>query len=113
MGLPLDTLVLTVLWLLTLKMYAISLMSLAHTYRSLEPETKRTMEFYNEARVDGLQKRVENATEMTEYFVGQDDFLHLRHVEFGKRGKKVHLAGTRTDVNSRPIVVWPEKYLSL
>ncbi|XP_075289734.1 dynein regulatory complex subunit 7 isoform X3 [Opisthocomus hoazin] len=76
----------------------------AHTYGSLEPETKRTMEFYNEARVDGLQKRVENATEMTEYFVGQDDFLHLRHVEFGKRGKKVHLAGTRTDVNSRPIV---------
>ncbi|KAM6195466.1 dynein regulatory complex subunit 7 [Sarcoramphus papa] len=76
----------------------------AHTYMSLEPETEHTMEFYNEARVDGLQKRVENANEMTEYFVGRDDFLHIRHMEFGKRGKKIHLAGTRTDINSRPIV---------
>ncbi|KAF1496359.1 Dynein regulatory complex subunit 7, partial [Eudyptula minor novaehollandiae] len=76
----------------------------AHTYTSLEPETGHTMEFYNEARVDGLQKRVENANEMTEYFVGRDDFLHVRHMEFGKRGKKIHLAGTRTDINSQPIV---------
>ncbi|XP_059681008.1 dynein regulatory complex subunit 7 [Gavia stellata] len=76
----------------------------AHTYTLLEPETEHMMEFYNEARVDGLQKRVENANEMTEYFVGRDDFLHLRHVVFGKRGKKIHLAGTRTDINSRPIV---------
>ncbi|NXK10572.1 DRC7 protein, partial [Herpetotheres cachinnans] len=77
----------------------------AHTYMSLEPETEteRTMEFYNEARVDGLQKRVENANEMTEYFMGRDDFLHIRHVEFGKREKKIHLVGTRTDINSRPI----------
>ncbi|XP_074958089.1 dynein regulatory complex subunit 7 isoform X2 [Phalacrocorax aristotelis] len=76
----------------------------AHTYMSLEPDTERTMEFYNEARVDGLQKRVENANEMTEYFLGRDDFLHVRHMEFGKRGKKIHLAGTRTDIYSRPIV---------
>ncbi|KAM6380930.1 dynein regulatory complex subunit 7 isoform 2-T2 [Pluvialis apricaria] len=76
----------------------------AHTYTSLEPETEHTMEFYNEARVDGLQKRVENANEMTEYFVGRDDFLHTRHMEFGKRGQKIHLAGTRNYINSRPIV---------
>ncbi|NXC20929.1 DRC7 protein, partial [Corythaeola cristata] len=76
----------------------------AHTYRSLETETERTMEFYNKARVDDLQKRVENANQMTEYFVGRDDFLHIRHVEFGERGKEAHLAGTRTDLNSRPIV---------
>ncbi|NXD79089.1 DRC7 protein, partial [Halcyon senegalensis] len=76
----------------------------AHTYLSLEAGTDRSMEFYNEARVDGLQKRVENANEMTEYFMGRDDFLHVRHVEFGKRGKKVHLADTRTDINARPIV---------
>ncbi|NXI95465.1 DRC7 protein, partial [Psophia crepitans] len=76
----------------------------AHTYTSLEPEAERTVEFYSEARVDGLQKLVENANEMTEHFVGRDDFLHVRHVEFGKRGKKIHLAGTRTDINSRPIV---------
>ncbi|KAM9269024.1 dynein regulatory complex subunit 7-like [Cariama cristata] len=76
----------------------------AHTYTSLEAETERTMEFYSETRVDGLQKRVENANEMTEYFMGRDDFLHIRHTEFGKRGKKIHLAGTRTDINSRPVV---------
>ncbi|KAM6057638.1 dynein regulatory complex subunit 7 isoform 2-T2 [Chlamydotis macqueenii] len=76
----------------------------SHTYMSLEPETECTMEFYNEARADGLQKRVENANEMTEYFVGRDDFLHIRHVEFGKRGQKIHLAGSGTDINSRPIV---------
>ncbi|XP_074738027.1 dynein regulatory complex subunit 7 [Strix uralensis] len=75
----------------------------AHTYTSLEPETERTMEFYSEARVDGLQKRVKNAEEMTEYFVGRDDSLHVRHIEFRKRGKKIHLAGTRTEINSQPI----------
>ncbi|XP_065497077.1 dynein regulatory complex subunit 7 isoform X2 [Caloenas nicobarica] len=76
----------------------------AHTYVLLEPETENTMEFYNEARVDGLQKRVQSAVEMTEYFVGRDDFLHVRYTEFGKRGKKVHLAGMRADANTRPIV---------
>ncbi|NWU89345.1 DRC7 protein, partial [Upupa epops] len=76
----------------------------AHSYTSLEPETNRVTEFYNEARVDGLQKRVESATEMTEYFVGREDFLHIRHVEFGKKGKRVHMAGTRTDAGSRPIL---------
>ncbi|NXS51480.1 DRC7 protein, partial [Brachypteracias leptosomus] len=80
----------------------------AHTYTSLEPETGRTMEFYSEVRVDGLQKRVEDATEMTEYFAGREDFLHTRHVEFGKRGKKVHLAGTKTDAMARPIVLIKE-----
>ncbi|NXT26883.1 DRC7 protein, partial [Syrrhaptes paradoxus] len=75
-----------------------------HTYTSLEPETERTMEFYNEARFDELQKRVEKANEMTEYFVGREDFLHMRHVEFGKRAKKIRLPGTRPDISSRPIV---------
>ncbi|NWI85352.1 DRC7 protein, partial [Pitta sordida] len=76
----------------------------AHTYRSLEPETGHTMEFYHKARDDDLQKRVESATEMTEYFVGRDDFLHIRHVEFGKRENGMNVAGTRTDVKLRPIV---------
>ncbi|NXU82045.1 DRC7 protein, partial [Oreotrochilus melanogaster] len=75
----------------------------AHTYKSLKPRTERTMEFYHEARVDGLQKRVENATEMIEYFVGREDFLRVRHTEFGKKQKKIQLAGTTTD-NFRPIV---------
>ncbi|XP_032848732.2 dynein regulatory complex subunit 7 isoform X3 [Tyto alba] len=76
----------------------------AHTYMLLEPETEHTMEFYNEVRVDGLQKRVKNATEMTEYFMGRDDFLHVRYIQFCKRGKKIHLAGTRTETNSQPLV---------
>ncbi|XP_061863419.1 dynein regulatory complex subunit 7 [Colius striatus] len=71
----------------------------AHTYTRLEPEADHTMEFYHEARVDGLQKRVAKAEEMTECFVGREDFLHLRHVCFGKRGKPVPLAGARADVN--------------
>ncbi|NXY25116.1 DRC7 protein, partial [Atrichornis clamosus] len=76
----------------------------AHTYRSLEPETGHTVEFYHEARLDDLWKRAESATEMTEYFVGRDDFLHTRHTEFGEREKKMEMAGTRTDANPRPIV---------
>ncbi|NWH77600.1 DRC7 protein, partial [Piaya cayana] len=76
----------------------------AHTYTSLEPETEHTMEFYNEMRADDLQKRVENATEIIEYFMGRDDFLHTRHTEFGKAGEETHLAGTRAGINSRPIV---------
>ncbi|XP_051485112.1 dynein regulatory complex subunit 7 isoform X2 [Apus apus] len=75
----------------------------AHSYKSLEPKSEHVMEFYHEARVDGLQKRVEDVKEMTEYFVGRDDFLHVRQTVFGKRVKKVHLAGTSID-SSRPIV---------
>ncbi|NWR26957.1 DRC7 protein, partial [Tachuris rubrigastra] len=76
----------------------------AHTYTSLEPETGHTMEFYHKARADDLRKRVESATEMTEYFVGRDDFLHIRHVEFGERENGMDMAGTRPDVHLRPIV---------
>ncbi|NXE96955.1 DRC7 protein, partial [Menura novaehollandiae] len=76
----------------------------AHTYTSLEPETGHIVEFYHKARLDDLWKRFENATEMTEYFVGRDDFLHIRHTEFGEREKKMQMAGTRTDANPRPIV---------
>ncbi|XP_047924905.2 dynein regulatory complex subunit 7 isoform X4 [Anser cygnoides] len=79
-----------------------------HIYKSMEPETERVMEFYNEARVDGLQKRAENASEIKEYFVGRDDFKYFQHTEFGKRGKKISVAGARTDINSRPIVQMKE-----
>ncbi|XP_063266539.1 dynein regulatory complex subunit 7 isoform X8 [Prinia subflava] len=76
----------------------------AHSYTSLEPETGHTVEFYHTARVDGLWKRFENATEMTEYFVGREDFLHMRHTEFGEREKKMEKAGGTAEANSRPIV---------
>ncbi|XP_066050417.1 dynein regulatory complex subunit 7 [Chamaea fasciata] len=76
----------------------------AHSYTSLEPETGHTVEFYHTARVDGLWKRFENATEMTEYFMGREDFLHTRHIEFDEREKKTEKAGTTADANPRPIV---------
>ncbi|NXB46819.1 DRC7 protein, partial [Leucopsar rothschildi] len=76
----------------------------AHSYTSLEPETGHTVEFYHTARVDGLWKRFENATEMTEYFVGREDFLHMRHIEFGERDKEMENGGITADANPRPIV---------
>ncbi|NWX28994.1 DRC7 protein, partial [Notiomystis cincta] len=75
----------------------------AHSYTSLEPETGHTVEFYHTARVDDLWKRFESATEMTEYFMGREDFLYMRHIEFGERDKKTEKAGTTADV-PRPIV---------
>ncbi|NXH13047.1 DRC7 protein, partial [Bucco capensis] len=79
----------------------------AHTYRSLEAETDHRMEFYPEVRVDGLQKRAETAEEMREDFVGREDFLHSRHVQFGQRGA----AGTQADINPLPIVQIKECFL--
>ncbi|NWY90454.1 DRC7 protein, partial [Loxia curvirostra] len=76
----------------------------AHTYTSLEPETGHTVEFYHTARVDGLWKRFETATEMTEYFMGREDFLHMRHIEFGERDLGVEMAGVTAEANARPIV---------
>ncbi|XP_070577144.1 dynein regulatory complex subunit 7-like [Ptychodera flava] len=76
-----------------------------HIYKALTPgpESERTMIFYDHARVDGLAKRDETATEMTEHFVDRDDFLYYRHVEFGKRQKKLEPAGAGSSSNSRPI----------
>ncbi|NXY06678.1 DRC7 protein, partial [Pteruthius melanotis] len=76
----------------------------AHSYTSLEPETGHTVEYYHTARADELWKRCESATEMTEYFVGREDFLHMRHIQFDERDKKMQKAGVGTDANPRPIV---------
>ncbi|XP_065422929.1 dynein regulatory complex subunit 7 [Chrysemys picta bellii] len=82
----------------------------AHTYKTMEPETERTMEFYSETRVDGLQKRVENAKEMTEYFEGRSDFLHYRHTMFGKRTKRAQKLLVNTESNARPILQIKEQF---
>ena len=52
-----------------------------HQYKAGAPgvENERTMVFYNVARMDGLAKRVETPTEMTEHFVDRDDFLYYKH----------------------------------
>ncbi|XP_075045545.1 dynein regulatory complex subunit 7 [Mixophyes fleayi] len=81
-----------------------------HTYRSLALETERTMQFYSEARLDGLQRREEKPKDMTETFQGRPDFLYWRHVLFGKRPKKVAIAGGPTEINPRPILKITERF---
>ncbi|XP_015685947.1 dynein regulatory complex subunit 7-like, partial [Protobothrops mucrosquamatus] len=82
----------------------------AHMYKTMEPETERTMEFYNETRVDGLQKRSETSQEMAEYFEGRLDFLSYRHTEFGKRIKKPTKKMATTESNARPILKITERF---
>ncbi|XP_063801875.1 dynein regulatory complex subunit 7 isoform X2 [Pseudophryne corroboree] len=81
-----------------------------HTYRSLAPETERTMHFYSEARLDGLQTCEEKPKEMTQTFQGRPDFLYFRHTLFGKRPKKVAIAGGPTEINPRPILKITERF---
>lgn len=69
------------------------------------PESERTMYFYDEARVDGLVKRIETPTEMTEHFKNRDDFLYYKHVDFGKKPKKFGPQDGSTSQNHRPILV--------
>ncbi|XP_029464781.1 dynein regulatory complex subunit 7 [Rhinatrema bivittatum] len=82
----------------------------AHMYKTLVPETERTMEFYSQARVDGLQKREETARQMIEIFEGRPDFLYYQHTVFGKRTKKVVIAGGINEPNLRPILKITERY---
>ncbi|XP_008066210.1 dynein regulatory complex subunit 7 isoform X2 [Carlito syrichta] len=79
-----------------------------HSYKSLQPEMDRTMEFYETARVDGLIKREETPRTMTEYYQGRPDFLFYRHVDFGPRVKKVALSSTES--NPRPLVKITERF---
>lgn len=75
-----------------------------HHYKAVSPgiENERLMTFYHEARVDGLERRVENPTEMTEQFINRPDFLYFRQVFFGKRAKKF---APSSESNPRPILV--------
>jgi len=61
------------------------------------------MTFYHVARVDGLDRRLETPTQMTEHFIDRDDFLVFRHVEFIARQKKFGPASENTA--DRPILV--------
>ncbi|XP_040185178.1 dynein regulatory complex subunit 7 isoform X1 [Rana temporaria] len=81
-----------------------------HTYRLLAPETERTMIFYSKARLDGLERREEKPKEMTEIFQGRTDFLHCRHTVFGKRPKKVAIAGGPMEANPRPVLKITERF---
>ncbi|KAK6999816.1 dynein regulatory complex subunit 7 [Biomphalaria glabrata] len=77
-----------------------------HNYHAnaTEPENERTMIFYDEARHDGLVKREEKPLSMTEHFKGREDFLFYRHVEFGKKSKKLGPQDEISEPNPRPIL---------
>ncbi|KAM4722226.1 dynein regulatory complex subunit 7 isoform 2-T2 [Rhinophrynus dorsalis] len=81
-----------------------------HQYRFQAPETERSMVFYSEARLDGLERRDEKPKEMTETFQGRADFLYFKHTLFGKRPKKVAIAGGPTEANPRPILKITERF---
>ncbi|KAK6479943.1 dynein regulatory complex subunit 7 [Huso huso] len=70
----------------------------SHRYLIPVPETERQMDFYSEARADGLARRVETPSEMTETFENRTDFLYYRHVLFGKRLKKLAPANSNDPV---------------
>ncbi|XP_010363801.1 dynein regulatory complex subunit 7 isoform X2 [Rhinopithecus roxellana] len=79
-----------------------------HSYKSMQPEMDRVIEFYEMARVDGLIKREETARTMTEYYQGRPDFLSYRHANFGPRVKKLALSSAES--NPRPIVKITERF---
>ncbi|XP_054956014.1 dynein regulatory complex subunit 7 isoform X2 [Pan paniscus] len=79
-----------------------------HSYKSMQPEMDRVIEFYEMARVDGLMKREETPRTMTEYYQGRPDFLSYRHASFGPRVKKLTLSSAES--NPRPIVKITERF---
>ncbi|XP_072278788.1 dynein regulatory complex subunit 7 [Pyxicephalus adspersus] len=81
-----------------------------HIYRSHAPETERTMLFYSTARLDGLERRDEKPNKMIETFQGRPDFLYYRLTLFGKRPKKVAIAGGPIEANPRPILKITERF---
>jgi len=69
---------------------------------------ERTMLFYERARVDGLERRVETATAMTEHYAERDDHLVYRHVDFNSAAgalKTFGPADTHAAAAERPILV--------
>ncbi|KAG8524304.1 Dynein regulatory complex subunit 7 [Galemys pyrenaicus] len=79
-----------------------------HSYKSMQPEMDRVMEFYESARVDGLVKREETPLSMTEHYQGRPDFLSYRHINFGPRVKKA--AQNSAESNPRPMVKITERF---
>ncbi|KAL0621630.1 Dynein regulatory complex subunit 7 [Plecturocebus cupreus] len=79
-----------------------------HSYKSMQPEMDRVIEFYEMARVDGLIKREETPRTMTEYYQGRSDFLSYRQADFGPRVKKLTLSSAES--NPRPIVKITERF---
>ncbi|KAG8437291.1 hypothetical protein GDO86_008119 [Hymenochirus boettgeri] len=81
-----------------------------HEYQSLATETKRSMQFYSRSRLDGLLRRDDSPKQMTEIYESRDDFLYYKHIVFGKRPKKVAIAGGPSEANPRPILKIIERF---
>ncbi|XP_025105160.1 dynein regulatory complex subunit 7-like [Pomacea canaliculata] len=75
-----------------------------------EPENERTMIFCDEARVDGLVKRIETPTGMTEHYKDREDFLYYKNVVFRKRSKRITMSNTSVVADFRPIDKMVVKY---
>lgn len=63
------------------------------------------MIFCDEARVDGLVKRIETPTGMTEHYKDREDFLYYKNVVFRKRSKRITMSNTSVVADFRPIDV--------
>ncbi|MBN3306802.1 DRC7 protein, partial [Amia calva] len=81
----------------------------AHRFVTVGAETDHEMDFYSHARVDGLARRVETASELTETFEGRPDFLYHRHVVFGKR-VKIQVPAHEQEPNNRPVMQITERF---
>ncbi|CAH8509457.1 unnamed protein product [Dicrocoelium dendriticum] len=68
------------------------------------PQAARTMIFYHEARVDGLQRREQTPTTMKEYYVGREDRMCYREVLFGAKVKKFGPAQLAKETEGGPLV---------
>ncbi|KAL2093675.1 hypothetical protein ACEWY4_010987 [Coilia grayii] len=80
-----------------------------HRYVTLTPDSDREMEFYSQARADGLARRVGKGLEMIEFFEDRPDFLFYRHILFGKHAKKVTI-GEIAEQGHRPLEKVVERF---
>ena len=60
------------------------------------------MIFYHKARLDGLFKRQESVSELTDYFLDRDDYLEFRKTIYAER---VPASPSTVKDHSRSIVV--------
>ncbi|GAB1600388.1 dynein regulatory complex subunit 7-like [Argonauta hians] len=80
-----------------------------YKFESVGPESERTMIFNHHARVDGLEKRIETNTSMTEHFIARKNLLYYKYVEFDTR-PLVFAPQISGESEPRPITTIIEKF---
>ncbi|XP_033347951.1 dynein regulatory complex subunit 7-like isoform X1 [Bombus vosnesenskii] len=73
---------------------------------SNEIDSERILDFYHVPRFDGLSKFEMNPSYLTQHFVGRDDFLYYRHVQFSQDRK----TSAPQDIHYRHILNIVEKF---